>query len=433
LKGKSDLEREEIRKEAAEKIQEKREELNERTEEFDRVRAKATQITIAIISVVASIAVGIASAGIGTVAGGLLINTLLVAGKAVIVEGARKYLQGDEVALREAVARIAAATIIEHLGAHIGAFTSELTALTEESIEANSGLDQFFSDKLNTEIQAGPLSKVITQYPVATGLAAAAGSSVGATAAVIAQNEGGLKAGLRDLKDTLIDEVKNFHKTFFVELTKTLVTDSDNVNQDNFATFAVHDAVASEIVAPAFNQSQARYTRIDAIRKKLHTDIDTIEVDLSSLEQNLTTLTSMRASVSFIRKKLEKNLVDLETNFKSYYKASDGRKDCKEKIKVLYRDQKKFQDMFMKFKQERDEFRAQKDRFFESISSTEKEIQDAAVVPELANVIQLKLSDAQAKTNIFGKIERWISNTEPFLTDASQRIATQRERYYKRG
>ena len=304
-----------------------------------------------------------------------------------------------------------------------------MAALSESGLE-DSALDHFFSDILHQDIQSGVLAKMVVQYPVATGLAAAAGSSVGAAAAVLAENEGGLRAGLRDLKETLIDELKNAHKTLFIELTKTFLTDGDLVNQDSFATFAVHDAVASEVAAPMLDGSQARFMHIDAIKKKLHSNIEEIEVSLSSLEKGMVNLTTIRAGVSMLKKSLDRQIESLEDNFDSIYDGPNGKKESKDKIMTLYRLQKSFQDNFSSFKEKRDDFLAEKDHFLKSVASTEKEIKSAPKeILSIGNLVQSKVVAAQQKTHLFPKIEKWIKKTEPSLHIVAQRIAVLRKRY----
>ena len=86
--------------------------------------------------------------------------------------------------------------------------------------------------------------------------------------------------------------------------------------------------------------------------------------------------------------------------------------------------------MFANFKSERDDFIAQKNRFFESIDNSKKEIPKASdELQDLSSLIQAKLADAQQKTSLFSKIERWIAKTEPVLATSSQRIADIRKRY----
>ena len=333
------------REEETVKIIEKRVELKQRTDRFDTMRKNATRVIIGAVSIIASIGIAIATAGAAPAAQALLMTVILVGAKSTLIEVVRKGLEGDDFAMREAVARISANTVLEYLGGHLGSVATEIASGTQEVVEAmhdaqveafmGNDLHPCLTEMFHTDIAKTPL-KTLLEPLATTALSTASGALVGGLAQTVAENEGGIKSGLRNLRTKLEEEFSSLGGPFMIELTKTLLTSGDGLDKGNLG--ALHDSIVNITAA-----GSAKHSELDGGKHRFKLQMAEVE----KIASNVPLLRNLRANKEDLSNELQQLRIDMQEAEASF--RQDGLID--ETVLVgLYETQSLMQNHLKKFR-----------------------------------------------------------------------------------
>ena len=349
-----EAERAKKREEETAKILDKRAELKKRTDSFDVMRKNATRVVIGTVSVITSIGIAIGTAGIGSAAQIILINAMLVAGKSTLIEAVRKGLEGDDFAMREAVARVSAQTVIEYLGGHLGAVAGEIynsiplpegstetPALSQEQTEnfLNGDMHSCLHELVYESVSRTPLKGMLEPYgktAIATALSTGTGSLLGSAAQTVAENEGGIKSGMRGLRNKLEEEFRNAPSSLTLELTKTILTSGEGYNQGHLG--ALHDSVANVVFG-----GSAKHTELDGAKNRFKLKMADVEMTIKDI--------ALLRDLQVEKNNLDKEVDFLEQTINHTQKSFANLESTDEAILVtLYQKQKTLNGQFNKFK-----------------------------------------------------------------------------------